>query len=339
MVKKCWHFSFFKKLGNSAPQPTHPESASMRIINVSSEKCRQVDVGKGIVIFVASKHERANRRKMLMMITNRAGKRGFTLAEMLIVAALIALFSGLFIFSIETQYTLNKQKASVAECRQIATAMSFAQQDIGFFPKICFLRFNSTNLISLLSGMSFDAVEYHSLSVGDLQSRLLKQWKGPYAAFAQDRTVKMQFISNGITREFDWPADPFGNPYVAYFVTTDPPSGGNPIRHRFVWNAGERPNEFAGIVSYGRNRVPGLGDMPPETAVNQRKGYRLYLETANPRVFQLLQAGADPTGGTNPYNTPNGRLNMILLDPLAGAVDTLGPRIRETGSDDRYVEF
>jgi prepilin-type N-terminal cleavage/methylation domain-containing protein len=277
---------------------------------------------------------------MMRTVTKgRQNERGFTLAEMLIVASLIALFSGLFIFSIQTQFILNKQKASVAECRQIATAMSFAQQDLGFFPKICFLRFNSTNLISLLSGMGFDAVEYHSLSVGDLQSRLIKQWKGPYAAFAQERTVKMRFVSNSVTREFDWPADPFGNPYVAYFVTTDPPSAGNPVRHRFVWNAGEKPNEFAGIVSYGRNRVPGLGDNPDETAVNQRKAYRLYIETANPRVFQLLQAGTDPTGASNPYNTPNGRLNMILLDPLAGSVDTLGPRIRETGSDDRYVEF
>lgn len=339
MVKKCWRFSFIRECGSTAPQPTHPEFASTKIVNLTSGKCGRVDVGKGSVIFVATKRERANHRKMRTMITRRTSERGFTLAEMLIVAALIALFSGLFIFSIETQYTLNKQKASVAECRQIATAMSFAQQDLGIFPKICFLRFNSTNLISLLTGMGFDAVEYHSLPVGDLQARLVKQWKGPYAAFAQDRTVKMQFVSNNITREFDWPADPFGNPYVAYFVTTDPPSGGNPVRHRFIWSAGEKPNEFAGIVSYGRNRVPGLGDMPPEAAVNQRKSYRLYLETANPRVFQLLQAGADPTGSSNPYNVPNGRLNMILLDPLAGAVDTLGPRIRETGSDDRYVEF
>jgi|GEM_PF-2274415 len=276
---------------------------------------------------------------MQPLMTRSCHSKGFTLAEMLIVAALIALFSGLFIFSIETQYTLNKQKASVAECRQIATAMSFAQQDLGFFPKICFLRLNATNLISMLTGAGYDAVEYHSLSVGDLQSRLLKQWKGPYAAFAQDRTVRMQFTTNGILKEFDWPADPFGNPYVAYFVTTDPPSGGNPIRHRFIWNAGEKPNEFAGIVSYGRNRVPGLGDMPDPAAVNQRKAYRLYNETANPRVFQLLQAGPDPTSASNPYNQPSGRLNMILLDPLAGSVDTLGPRIRETGTDDRYVEF
>jgi prepilin-type N-terminal cleavage/methylation domain-containing protein len=276
---------------------------------------------------------------MRMFRTQRSTSRGFTLAEMLIVAALISLFSGLFIFSIETQFTLNKQKAAVAECRQIATSMSFAQQDLGFFPKICFLRYNSTNLISLLSGMGYDAVEYHSLSVGDLQTRLIKQWKGQYAAFAQDRTVRMQFVSNGQTREFDWPADPFGNPYVAYFITTDPPSGGNAVKHRFIWNAGERPKEFAGIVSYGRNRVPGLGDMPDQASVNVRKAYRLYNDTANPRLFQLLQAGTDPTGNSNPYNMPNGRLNMILLDPLAGSVDNLGPRIRETGADDRYVEF
>lgn len=298
-----------------------------------------VDTESRTVISLVTRQERTEQKTMRTRYTGRHSQRGFTLAEMLIVAALIALFSGLFIFSIETQYTLNKQKASVAECRQIATAMSFAQQDVGFFPKICFLRFNSTNLVSVLTGMGYDALEYHSLPVGDLQARLFKQWKGPYAAFSQDRTIKMQFVSNSITREFDWPADPFGNPYVAYFVTTDPPSGGNPVRHRFIWSAGEKPNEFAGIVSYGRNRVPGLGDMPDPNAVNQRKAYRLYAETANPKVFQLLQAGADPTSGANPYNTPNGRLNMILIDPLAGAVDTLGPRIRETGSDDRYVEF
>lgn len=261
-----------------------------------------------------------------------SGQKGFTLAEMLIVAALIALFSGIAIFSIETQYTLNKQKAAVAECRQIATAMSFAQQDLGFYPKICFLRHNSINLISLLTGMGFDAVEYHSYPIGDLQSRLLKQWKGPYAAFSQDRLIRMQFTSNSVTKEFDWPADPFGNPYVAYFITTDPPGPGNPtIRHRFISNAGEKPNEFAGIVSYGRNRVPGLGDMPDPPAVNTRKGYRLYTETANPRLFTLL--------GPTDYNAFPGLVNMILIDPLAPPVDTLGPRIRETGSDDRYVEF
>ncbi len=302
-------------------------------------KCEGVDAGFEHVISLTPRRERAHAETMRRFQTHRSCRKGFTLAEMLIVAALIALFSGLFIFSIETTYRINQQKASVAECRQIATAMSFAHQDLGFFPKICFLKFNSTNLISLLTGMGFDAVEYHSMSVGDLQSRLLKQWKGPYAAFAQDRTVKMQFTSNAVTKEFDWPADPFGNPYVAYFVTTDPPSGGNPIRHRFIWNAGEKPNEFAGIVSYGRNKVPGLGDLPDPAAVTQRKAYRLYNETANPRVFVLLQAGNDPTSGANPYNSPSGRLNMILLDPLAGSVDTLGPRIRETGSDDRYVEF
>ena len=65
----------------------------------------------------------------------RGTRRAFTLVEMLIVAALIALFAGLAVFNVTEQYELNKQKAAVAECRQIGTSMNFALQDLGFFPK------------------------------------------------------------------------------------------------------------------------------------------------------------------------------------------------------------
>lgn len=267
-------------------------------------------------------------------------RKAFTLVEMLIVAALIALFAGLAVFSIETQYTLNRQKASIAECRQIATAMAFAQQDLGFFPKFCWLRHNVPNLLQRLQGLSFDAVEYHGLPVGDLQNRLIKQWKGQYLAFNQDKLVKMRFVSNGVQKTEDWLADPFRNPYVAYFIRTDPAtvSGSQPT-HRFLWNSGESANEFAGIVSYGRNQVPGLSDTADIAAINQRKGYRLYKETGDPVVFDMLNVSSNPASASNEYNVPAGRLNMILIDPLVPPVDTLGPRIREQGSDDRFVEF
>ncbi len=78
--------------------------------------------------------------------TFKRRNRGFTLIEMLIVAALIAIFSALAVFNISEQLNISKGKAAVAECRSIATAMSFAHDDLGFYPKIGFLRYGFDEL-------------------------------------------------------------------------------------------------------------------------------------------------------------------------------------------------
>jgi hypothetical protein len=274
---------------------------------------------------------------------------------MLIVAALIALFSAIAVFSVSQQLNSNKQKAAVAECRQIATAMSFAQQDLGFFPKICWLRMSAPNLVTALSNYAvgntggknyINELEYHSLPVAtDVQGTLLDtKWKGAYGGFGQERTVKMRIpaevAAQDATRtEFDWPGDPWGNPYVAYFIHTERTSDGK-LSYRFINSPGEDPNAFAGIVSYGRNRVPGMrepGDQPrkpgePPNNYATRKDLRLYKDGGSYNTFEMLKKD----DFKNAKDTDI--IRMILVDPASIRANE-PPLIREQGSDDRFIEF
>lgn len=259
--------------------------------------------------------------------------RAFTLVEMLIVAALIALFAGLAVYNIQTQLTLNKQKAAVAECRQIASAMAFAHDDVGFYPRISLLRFNYDMLRRELFGCGFDAAEYYGNSVGGLNNRLSTQWKGIYLAFNFERVGKMQFKSyvNGgsvVQRELDWPLDPWNTPYVAYLMHTKPAtvSGGAPDCE-FLPSVKDKADYFAGIVSYGPNRVPGLGLNATPAQVEARKPLRLFYEP--PDTFNTFSS-------YTPKQLDAAKANMIRVDL---PVDPINPRIREVGSDDRVLEF
>ncbi len=78
----------------------------------------------------------------------RRGKatRAFTLIELLIVGALIALFAGLAIFGAQQAYLDNQRKAMIGEARQVATSLDLAYADVNFFPALCFLDKSLTNL-------------------------------------------------------------------------------------------------------------------------------------------------------------------------------------------------
>lgn len=255
-------------------------------------------------------------------------QKGFTLVEMLIVAALIALFAGLAVINIQQQYELNKQKASVAECRQIGTAMTFALQDLGFFPKICFLRFNYNMLVNRIQTLPLDQFEYHGLPVGNIVTRLTNQWsrQGQYAAFNFDKLAYMR-IPGDPGEPYEWPADPWRNPYVAYFVQTQRDPNSLNVTQRFINRAGEKADYFAGIVSYGRNGVPGLTESPQAADLAARKDLRLYKETGQFNVYLAL----------TPAEYDAARVSQIVAEPANP--DPARPRIRDTGSDDRYFEF
>ncbi|HRR32158.1 MAG TPA: prepilin-type N-terminal cleavage/methylation domain-containing protein, partial [Candidatus Sumerlaeia bacterium] len=75
--------------------------------------------------------------KIRKIITSH--KYGFTLVEIVIVAALVALFSGLATFGIQQMLRNNKLKAVIGEARQVGSSLIFAHQDIGFYPSIGFL--------------------------------------------------------------------------------------------------------------------------------------------------------------------------------------------------------
>lgn len=259
--------------------------------------------------------------------------------EMLVVSALIALFSGLAVFAITTQLEQNKKKAAVAECRQIATAMSFAHQDLGFFPKFCFMKFNFQNIAQFLIGASVPAntgaVEYHGHAVPNLGLKLRNSWKGVYMTQNPDRLVKMVFNTESGQLTMPWPADPWGNPYVAYLIHTEKPVAGRPNAvQKFLQNSGQDANYYAGITSYGRNTVPGLGDdaVNEPDKINQRKPLRLYQapDGTPPGTFFLL----------TPAQYTDDKM-QVFLPSASGTTgyDGLGPNSLDKGSDDRVYQF
>ena len=286
------------------------------------------------------------KKSQITFSTHGAARRGFTLVEMLVVAALIAIFAGLAVFNITAQLEREKSKAAIAEARNIATGLSFAYDDLGFFPKLGLLKYNVDNLFEFLKGTAFDSAEYHSYTVGNQDVRLRKNWKQNYMAGAgPDKTVLMHFTSNGkdVDPPMDWPADPWKHPYVGYFLKTIPGTGNASPTQKFIQNAGEKANYAAAIVSYGRNGVPGLGDNPSQPGT--RDSWRLYTENPlGPRHFTLCQGDSPGVGIAGGYNQTTQRADAFTKSgAVAGAPDgnTDGsrPYIRERLSDDRYYEF
>jgi prepilin-type N-terminal cleavage/methylation domain-containing protein len=275
-------------------------------------------------------------------LTINSGKRGFTLVEMLVVASLIAIFAGLAVFSITAELERNKQKAAIAEARNIATALSFAYDDLGYFPKIGLLQFNQYNVLDFLIGTGFDAIEYHGYSVGNLENKVKSSWKSTYMAGpGADKRAKFHYTS-GRALEIDWPADPWGNPYVAYFVKTIPsPSVGTPPRQAFIQGPGERANFCAGVVSYGRNAVPGM-QQPLKLGTDAIANGRRY-DGANPATLYKPATPPQPKhyDALVPADYADGSpraVRMIqMLMPTTDGADS--PNIRDPSSDDRLYEF
>ena len=283
----------------------------------------------------------------------RRGRRGFTLVEMLIVATLISLFAGLAVFSMTTQLEQNKRKAAVAECRQIGTAMAFAQQDLSFFPRICLLKYNYTNLFNILSSFSLDStfVENHGYNVGGLQQRLRTNWKGIYMSNNANAVKDMNFpghpgLDPASGRTLPWPVDPWGIPYVSYLLRQDPVTG----RVGFLQNSGQDANFFAGIVSYGRNGVPGMGENFVDNPAANYAGFPEYgrrralrLFTGDRAPYSTLPATAYNDVGNAPA-TADARYTNRYVEPFLNTsptpgTDPDGPRIQELGSDDRFFQF
>ncbi|MCX7019504.1 MAG: hypothetical protein NTY46_11065 [Candidatus Sumerlaeota bacterium] len=215
--------------------------------------------------------------------------------------------------------------------------MSFVYQDLGIFPKLCWLRFNLPSLIAEMNGLGLapdtavfnTAFEYHSNNVPNLYSKLQAKWRGSYIALNPERSVKIQFPGYGGTGMADWQADAWGNPYMAYFIHTVPSAtvGAQPTL-RFLASAQEKADYFAGIVSYGRNHVPGLGDFPAQSLIDDRRNNRSLYKGTGPNIYQSLVPSE--------YN--QARLEMILL-VTPSPFPATEPRIRDVGSDDRVVEF
>ncbi len=279
--------------------------------------------------------------KNKMTPTKRTG--GFTLIEMLVVAALIAIFAGLAVFNVVEQLNREKEKAALAEARSIATAMSFAYDDMGFFPKICFLRFGVDEFLRVIGttapeakNLSADAIDWFGVATpaSNMGTKITNNWGEKYMSGSMpDKYVEMRFPTSGGAESFDWPADPFRQPYMAYLIKAEPPANSAPGTPAVIdWandSLGDKPNYFAGIVSYGRNKVPGLRwDATPADINNSgRAAGRLYTEAV------------DGTTGKPYFTTGPALYNQARLDLFVTPNGGTDYNMREAGSDDKYFEF
>jgi len=220
-----------------------------------------------------------------MMHVHRT-RQGFTLIEILIVGALLALFAGLAIFNIKEMYDSNLKKAAVGEARNLGTACAMAQQDLSFIPKFNYLtepqKFITTEAGVLRADFDF---------MGFINPNNPEQWppnnvavtsrfapRG-YYAFSQSRgglnvgrggivTVRLPSGASGSPSGQDdaakslvrWPADPWGQPYVLYLLKTHKTEEGETAKGpdwRFISELNESPDYMVAVVSYGPNKYPG----------------------------------------------------------------------------------
>lgn len=219
-------------------------------------------------------------------------RRAFTLIEIIVVSTLIALLSGIALFSINEMYIRNIRKVSFAEAFQLATALSIAENDLDFYPKLNYLRQPKELILmeettmnvfthSLNPNRTVPSLDYwgHLRANSALTLRIISNWGGPYMGVSQARQdsnrgaqsgiVKMRLpylaeslatINGAVTPNVsvvDWPADPFGNPYLLYQfkAVIDPTFAVNiPL---FLEDPSDEASFRNMIVSYGRNNFPG----------------------------------------------------------------------------------
>ncbi|MGF1573969.1 MAG: type II secretion system protein [Sumerlaeia bacterium] len=226
-------------------------------------------------------------------------QRAFTLIEMLIVAALISLFSALAVINIQTQLENNRRKAIIGESRQIGTAMELAYTDLGFFPSIALLDRTVTSLEleseRLFSGSDetlFGALHPYVLPTAPFVGtsnrsssieRSKRDWAGAYISSAQTRSpvssgqggTRAMNVYQGISPNsppIEWPLDGYNNPWMFYSLHIDRTNPASPFLYFVteteadsnVANTSDGSvdgNYVNAIVSYGRNNVPGGGDL------------------------------------------------------------------------------
>ncbi|MCB2154788.1 type II secretion system GspH family protein [bacterium] len=240
---------------------------------------------------------------MLRKRGHSSNRRAFTLVELVIVGALIALFSGLAIFGVQQQFRSNQRKAIIGETRQIASALDFAYNDVGFFPKLCFMD-DSKDLLKLAGQRAFGNpgtqsyafMSILSVSTVPQATHIEQNWLGPYFSASQARSgvsqgrggskaMRLPDFEAGnppvgipaTTAEnatFQWPVDPFNGPYMVYMLNVDRTDPANPTLYFAsqdstnvtLSSSGVTGNFINAVVSYGPNQLPGGGEFFRPTA-------------------------------------------------------------------------
>ncbi len=250
---------------------------------------------------------------------------GFTLIEILVICAILAILSSMLIFNVRETMQQTERKASFADARSVANALTTAQFDIGFLPRIGYLNFAVPDLQRLASSQyvlpkSFDAMGFPDGMLTGKTSQVYTNWGkgGSYLNIGAERAGLVAGGSSGYLCKMEipdlgssadklliWPADPWGNPYVVYLIKvrygppTTPDGPGavvyNGATYSWIGSPTEEATYLAAVVSYGANGIPGgfadeklnvaAGD--PNTVVNI---YGLYRTTGTPGQFTALRS-------------------------------------------------
>jgi len=284
-------------------------------------------------------------------------QKGFTLIEILIVAALISLFAGLAIINIQQQFKASLKKAVIGEVRNLSVAYdAILQNNVGVFPKLCFVMQHLSEIEPYLdvdTGRAISGFDYigHPLT-GSTLNRIKTNWQGPYFASSQTRqnvaqgrggNCRGRFLSGDAkTYVLLMPCDPYpnpfhipsGSPYVLYLLKIKKDANGDVIyraaepdqlpkpMYEFITKPTDIPDLVA-VVSYGPNAVPGGPEVLADAEKTRRKALRLYTESTDLKVadFELRRRAWY-------QDDPNNEKAMAFFDLVKG------PK-----SDDIYVEF
>lgn len=233
------------------------------------------------------------------LCASRSRRSGFSLLEILIVAALLAIFASIAVINIATVYRENQRKTVVGELRQFREAVGFSLQDVNLVPKLNFLTQSRIGIIDPASPIGQERVTedfaMYGHTIPDRRRRqYVDNWNGGYisvgrpleqtepSALGRAGYVRMQ-IGSGVVNPINpnsgnnvvaWPADLWGNPYVVYMLQVD--LNGNVT---FVQTPYEDTNYALDFVSYGPDGVPGSYTLPnvePPAEVTRKEGQRLY---------------------------------------------------------------
>lgn len=282
------------------------------------------------------------------------GARGFTLVEILIVAALIALFSGIAIMSISYLSTQAKRKAAVADARSISDALTITKFEFRFYPKLCFLSLPKTK-VQEFSGTrmqilpDFDYQGFDTVTNRVLLPRsqeILSKWRGPYFPSPQGRglvataragvcKVRLPYQDRNTPSAelYDWPADPWGNPYVVYLVKSQTVNNAEQIS--WITSPFDEPVYFARVVSYGPNGIPGgaADELLPGGLKIAAEPYKLYIEEDDHFLMLTPDQYSKPVERVNALYSTKAPFAYLKGTEFAGKI----PGIMDIGSDDLTV--
>lgn len=238
------------------------------------------------------------------MYIHNAKIRAFTLVEIVIVAALIALLSGIGGIAVNAIYIRNVDQIVTADLYQIRTGLHQAETDLIFFPKFSYLTQSVDTILLTDDGditngnetLGIDivvpALDYYGFLNENPRAfvRIRDNWEGPYMAQTGSRKNFNRGLDSGVVKVrlpelvdgtgtgfqinsrdisiVDWPSDPFGNPYVFYSLAgpvEDFGGGTFGVLPSFTNSAGEDGKFFTAVVSYGRNQFPGGNENTPQS--------------------------------------------------------------------------